>query len=272
VVWVIVVYAPLAHWIWGGGWLAAFGVKDFAGGLVVHASSGAGALLPAIRLGKRIGHGTAEIAPHNLTMTLLGTGILWFGWFGFNAGSALAANDQAVAAFIATHFAAAAGMIAWLAAERVHTGKATTLGAATGAVAGLATITPASGFVTPLSAIFIGVLAGSLCYGAVLLKERLGFDDSLDVVGVHGVGGVVGSLLIAVLASKAVGGVAGLIEGSTALVIPQIVGVAVAVGYSGLATWIILKAIDATVGLRVHEDLEISGLDLAEHAEVGYSL
>jgi Amt family ammonium transporter len=272
VVWVLVVYAPVAHWIWGGGWLAQMGVKDFAGGLVVHATSGAAALVAAIMLGKRIGHGTPDIAPHNLTMTLLGTGILWFGWFGFNAGSALAANDQAVAAFIATHFAAAAGMLTWLAAERWHGGKATTLGAATGAVAGLATVTPASGFVSPASGLLIGGVAGVVCYGAVLLKNRFGYDDSLDVVGVHGVGGVLGSLAIAVLASKSIGGVAGLIEGSGGLVVPQLVGVAVAVGYSLVATWVILKVIDVTVGLRVHEDHEISGLDLAEHAEVGYTL
>ena len=272
VTWLLVVYAPTAHWIWGGGWMAALGVKDFAGGIVVHASSGAAALVAALVLGKRMGHGTPEIAPHNLTMTLLGTGILWFGWFGFNAGSALAANEQAVAAFIATHLAAASGMLAWLLAERLHTGKATTLGAATGAVAGLATVTPASGFVTPLSALLIGVIAGFACYGAVSLKERLGFDDSLDVVGVHGVGGVVGSLLIAVLASRAIGGVSGLVEGSTALIVPQLIGVGVTVLWSAGATWVILKVIDATMGLRVHEDTEISGLDLAEHAEVGYAL
>ncbi len=272
VVWVLVVYSPVAHWIWGGGWMAALGVKDFAGGIVVHISSGAAALAAAIMLGKRIGHGSPDLAPHNLTMTLLGTGILWFGWFGFNAGSALAANDQAVAAFIATHFAAAAGMLAWLVAERWHSGRATTLGAATGAVAGLATVTPATGFVTPVSALLVGTLAGFVCYGAVLLKERLGYDDSLDVVGVHGVGGVLGSLMIAVLAVKSVGGVSGLIEGSTALVIPQLVGVSVVALYSFGVTWGILKLIDVTVGLRVDEDHEISGLDLAEHAEVGYSL
>ncbi|PKQ15516.1 MAG: ammonia channel protein [Actinobacteria bacterium HGW-Actinobacteria-7] len=272
VLWVLVVYAPVAHWVWGGGWMAAMGVKDFAGGIVVHATSGAAALVAAIMLGRRLGHGTSEIAPHNLTMTLLGAGILWFGWFGFNAGSALAANEQAVSAFIATHVAAAAGMLAWLAAERYHSGRATTLGAATGAVAGLATVTPASGFVTPLSALLIGTVAGVVCYGAVLLKNRFGYDDSLDVVGVHGVGGVLGSLMIALLAAKSVGGVSGLIEGNTSLVIPQLVGVTVAVAYSLTATWAILKVIDLTVGLRVDEDIEISGLDLAEHAEVGYSL
>jgi Amt family ammonium transporter len=269
--WVLIVYSPVAHWVWGGGWMAQLGVKDFAGGIVVHATSGAAALAAAMMLGRRLGHDSPEIAPHNLTMTLLGTGILWFGWFGFNAGSALAANEQAVAAFIATHVAAAAGMLAWLAAERFHTGRATTLGAATGAVAGLATVTPASGFVQPLSALAIGVLAGVVCYGAVLLKNRFGYDDSLDVVGVHGAGGVLGSLAIAVFAATSVGGVSGLIEGDTSLVVPQLIGVTVAVLYSLAATWAILKLIDVTVGLRVEEDAEISGLDLAEHAEVGYS-
>jgi Amt family ammonium transporter len=197
---------------------------------------------------------------------------LWFGWFGFNAGSALAANNQAVAALIATQFAAAAGMLTWLLAERLHSGKATTLGAATGAVAGLATVTPAAGFITPPSALIIGALAGAICYGAVLMKDRLGYDDSLDVVGVHGAGGVFGALMIAVFAAKSVGGFAGLIEGDTALIVPQLVGVTVAVAYSFGLTCLILKVIDMTVGLRVTEDVEIAGLDLAEHAEVGYSL
>ncbi len=205
-------------------------------------------------------------------MTLLGTGILWFGWFGFNAGSALAANGQAVSAFIATHVAAAMGMLAWLVAERRHTGRATTLGAATGAVAGLATVTPAAGFVSPLSAMLIGGVAGMVCYAAVLMKNRFGYDDSLDVVGVHGVGGVLGALMVAVLAEKAIGGASGLIEGSTSLIAPQLIGVSVTVAYALVATWAILKVIDMTMGLRVEEDHEIRGLDLAEHAEVGYSL
>ncbi|MBI5232171.1 MAG: ammonium transporter [Coriobacteriales bacterium] len=272
VLWVLLVYAPVAHWIWGGGWLAQLGVKDFAGGLVVHASSAAAALAAAIVLGKRIDYGNPDIAPHNLTMTLLGTGILWFGWFGFNAGSALAANDQAIAAFIATQVAAAAGMLTWLLAERFHTGRATTLGAATGAVAGLATVTPASGFVSPLGALVIGMCAGALCYWAVLLKDRLGYDDSLDVVGVHGAGGVFGTLAIAVLAVNGIGGVSGLIEGSTALIVPQLIGTAVVVTYSFGLTWVMLKAIEKVFGLRVAKDVEVQGLDVTEHAEVGYSL
>ena len=270
--WVIFVYSPLAHWVWGGGWMADLGVLDFAGGIVVHASSAAAALAAAIVLGKRKGWGTAQLHPHNLTLTLLGTGILWFGWFGFNAGSALAANDQAGAAFMATHLSAAAGMLAWLVVEKVHRGKPTTLGAASGAVAGLATITPAAGFVSPMSAILIGLAAGVACYAGVSLKDRLGYDDSLDVVGIHGVGGVVGTLAVAVFATQAVGGVSGLIEGSAALVVPQLVGVVVTVAYAFAATFVILKVIDATIGLRVSEDDEELGLDLSEHAEVGYTL
>ena len=213
-VWAILVYNPVCHWIWGkGGWLAAYGVLDFAGGLVVHLTSGAAALASAIILGPRKGYGRESFLPHNLPMTLLGTGLLWFGWFGFNGGSALAADGVAATAFVATHLAGMAGMAMWTLVEWWHRGKPTTLGSASGAIAGLATVTPAAGFIGPNAAVLIGFVAGSACYLAVTMKNRLGYDDSLDVVGIHGLGGLLGTLCLGVFASTKVnpGGADGLV-------------------------------------------------------------
>ncbi|HEY3318294.1 MAG TPA: ammonium transporter [Coriobacteriia bacterium] len=272
--WLILVYSPLAHWVWGGGWIGRMGALDFAGGTVVHISSAAAALACVLVLGKRRDHGKAEMQPHNLTLTLLGTGILWFGWFGFNAGSAYAANGLAGSAFLATHLSAAAGMLSWTLFESWHRGKATTLGAASGAVAGLVGITPAAGFVTPLAAIAIGLVVGAACYGGILLKDRFGYDDALDVVGVHGVGGATGAILTGVFAAKAVNaaGSNGLLYGNPALLVPQLIGVAATIAFSFTVTFVLLKAIDALVGLRVDEEAEFVGLDLTEHAETGYIL
>jgi Amt family ammonium transporter len=272
--WALLVYSPLAHWVWGGGWLMRLGALDFAGGTVVHIASAAAALACALALGKRQGYGTDELRPHNVPMSVLGAGILWFGWFGFNAGSAYAANGLAGSAFLATHLSAAAGMLAWTVAETFHRGKATTLGAASGAVAGLVGITPAAGFVTPMAAIAIGLVVGAACYGGILLKDRFGYDDALDVVGVHGVGGTVGALLTGVFAMKAVNaaGADGLLAGNPSLMIPQLVGIVATIAFSFIVTYVLLKVIDATVGLRVDEEAEYAGLDLSEHAETGYIL
>jgi Amt family ammonium transporter len=272
--WLLLVYAPLAHWVWGGGWIGRMGTLDFAGGTVVHVSSAAAALACVIVLGKRKGHGNTEMKPHNLTLTLLGAGILWFGWFGFNAGSAYASNGVAGSAFLATHLSAAAGMLAWTLVETWHHGKATTLGAASGAVAGLVGITPAAGFVSPLAAILIGLTVGAACYGGIMLKERFGYDDALDVVGVHGVGGATGALLTGVFASKVVNaaGNNGLLHGNPGLMIPQVIAVLATIAFSFAVTFVLLKIIDAAIGLRVDADDELTGLDLSEHAETGYIL
>ncbi|MBS3957345.1 MAG: ammonium transporter [Clostridiales bacterium] len=273
-VWSIVVYAPLAHWVWGGGWLYERGALDFAGGTVVHIASAAAALAGALALGKRNGNGngSADFTPHNLPMTVLGTGMLWFGWFGFNAGSALAANELAGTALLATHLAAACGMLGWLAMESLKRGKPTTLGAASGAVAGLVGITPAAGFVTPMAGMAIGLAAGALCFLGISLKERLGFDDALDVVGIHGVGGTVGALLTGVFATALIapGLAPTLAEGRAALILEQAVGVGATIVFSFVASAVILKLIDATIGLRVDEDAEENGCDRSEHAERGY--
>ncbi|MFA5844316.1 MAG: ammonium transporter [Coriobacteriia bacterium] len=270
--WALLVYSPLAHWVWGGGWLARFGALDFAGGTVVHIASAAAALACALALGKRKGHGTEELRPHNVPMTVLGAGILWFGWFGFNAGSALASGTLAGSAFMATHLAAASGLVAWCAVEKLRGHRPTTLGAASGAVAGLVGITPAAGFVGPMSAIVIGLAAGTLCFFGLMLKDRFGFDDALDVVGVHGVGGTTGALLTGVFASRAINaaGADGLWFGDPTLILKQLVGVVATIVFSFTVSWVILKAIDATVGLRVDTDAEEMGLDLAEHTETGY--
>ena len=274
VLWAVFVYNPICHWVWGsGGWLAKLGVLDFAGGLVVHLSCGAAALAAAIVIKPRIGYGKENFMPHSLPMTLMGTGLLWFGWFGFNGGSALAANAIAGSAFVATHLAGMAGMAMWVLVEKIHRGKPTTLGAASGAIAGLATITPASGFVGPNSAVIIGFLAGICCYTAVAWKTKLGYDDSLDVVGIHGVGGVIGTLCVGLFASKAVnpGGADGLFFGGLDLIVSQIIGI-VAVGvYTLIVSWILLKIVDAILGLRVEEHGEVQGLDLSEHSETAYS-
>jgi len=272
--WSTVVYNPVCHWIWGtGGWLAAYGVQDFAGGLVVHLTSGAAALAAVLVIGPRRGFGTHSFLPHNLPMTVLGAGLLWFGWFGFNGGSALAANGVAASAFIATHLAGMAGMAIWSLVEWLHRGHPTTLGAASGAVAGLATVTPASGFIGPLSAIAIGTLAGVICYSAVAMKNKIHFDDSLDVIGIHGVGGVIGSIFLGIFACKAINpaGANGLLFGNPQLLVVQIVGVAVVGGYAFVVSWILLKVIDALIGLRISAENENIGLDLSEHSETAYN-
>ncbi|CBK41110.1 Ammonium transporter Amt [Nitrospira defluvii] len=271
--WSVFVYVPLAHWIWGGGWLAKLGALDFAGGAVIHISSGAAALVCAIVLGKRRGYGTDYMAPHNLPMTLLGTGFLWFGWFGFNGGSALGANGIAVSAIIATHAAAAMGAIAWCGAEWTHRGKPTVLGVASGAVAGLATVTPAAGYISAMSAIAIGLVAGMTCYAAIVWKGRFGYDDSLDVVGIHGVGGVIGILATGLFASKVVnpGGADGLFFGNPGLFGIQLLVVAVTTIFSIIGTFVILKLVDSMTGLRVSSEEEATGLDLSQHNERAYS-
>jgi Amt family ammonium transporter len=273
--WAILVYSPLAHWVWGGGWLAKFGTLDFAGGTVVHIASAAAALAAAIVLGRRKGYGTDELRPHNIPMSVLGAGILWFGWFGFNAGSALASGHLAGSAFLATNLSAAAGLLAWNLAEVLTEGKPTVLGAASGAVAGLVGITPAAGFVGPMPALAIGAIVGCLCFFGLRLKTRFGFDDALDVVGVHGVGGITGALLTGVFASLAINpaGANGLLSGGGfALLGKQLVGVGATIAFSFIVSFIILKLLDATMGIRASEDAEVAGLDISEHAETGYEL
>jgi ammonium transporter, Amt family len=271
--WSTFVYAPLAHWVWGvGGWLRSLGALDFAGGLVVHISSGVSALAAAIIIGKRKGHGHEHMPPHNLTMTLLGATLLWFGWFGFNGGSALASGALATSAFLTTHIAAATATLSWIFVEWRHRGKPTLLGAASGAVAGLVAITPASGFVGPLSALIIGLCAGALCYFGVNIKNYFGFDDSLDAVGVHGVGGIFGALATGLFASTAINaaGADGAFFGNPSLLLVQLLSVAVAVVYAFSVTWIILKILDRTMGVRVPIEEEVEGLDLSQHGESGY--
>lgn len=268
VLWSLLIYSPLAHWVWGGGWLGQMGALDFAGGAVVHISSGFGALVCAMMVGRRKGFGTEPMPPHNLPLTALGTGLLWFGWFGFNGGSALGANGVAGVAFVATHTAAAAGGLSWMVAEWVHRGKPTTLGILSGMIAGLATITPGAGFLGPLSAIIVGLLAGTLCYIAVVWKMRLGYDDSLDVVGIHGVGGFTGILATGLFASI---GAQGLFFGNPGLFGIQVVLALVTLAFSLIGTFIILKIVDVTVGLRVTPQDEEVGLDLSQHNERAYS-
>jgi Amt family ammonium transporter len=265
--WSVLVYAPLAHWVWGGGWLGRLGAVDFAGGTVVHVNAGVAALAAIVVLGRRRGHGKEAFVPHNVPMVVTGAAILWFGWFGFNAGSALTAGGLAATALANTHVAAAAAIVGWLIPEGVRHRRPTTVGAATGAVAGLVAITPAAGFVEPWAAIVIGLAAGAICFLAVDLKPRFGYDDSLDVVGVHMVGGIVGALLTGLLASAAVGG----IDGGTALLWRQFVAVASTLAVSFTVTLGILKVVDAIVGVRVEEEEEVTGLDLSQHAEVGYT-
>ncbi len=273
--WTTFVYNPLAHWVWGvGGWMGQIGALDFAGGTVVHISSGISALAAALVVGKRLGYGTAAFLPHNLPMTITGAGLLWFGWFGFNAGSALAANGLAANAFVVTHIASALGALSWVIMEWVHTGKPTTLGAASGAVAGLVAITPASGFVGPVSSIIIGGLAGIICYGGILLKAKLGYDDSLDVVGIHGFGETWGALATGLFASTMVNpdGADGLFFGNPSQLWTQFVSVAATMAFAFLMTLIILKVVDLMVGLRVTEEEEEIGMDISLHNEAGYSL
>jgi Amt family ammonium transporter len=265
--WSTFIYSPLCHWVWGeGGWLGARGALDFAGGTVVHISSGVSALVAVLLLGKRQGFGREPLMPHNLPFTVMGAGLLWVGWFGFNAGSALAADGSATAAFVNTNTATGAAVLGWVFTEWISRGKPTALGTATGAVAGLVAITPAAGFVTPMGSIVIGMVAGFLCYQACNLKARLGYDDALDVVGVHGVGGTWGALATGLLASEAVGGTVG----GMGQLGEQFIGVLATYAFAGGGTFVILQIVKATVGLRVHEDDESQGLDLSEHSETAY--
>jgi len=273
VLWLLLVYVPVTHWVWGGGWLAKLGVLDYAGGIVVHVNAGVAALVAALVVGPRRGFPVTPMAPHSLPLTVMGAGMLWVGWFGFNAGSALAANGNAGMALLATHTGAAAGALVWMALEWLKYGKPSVLGMVTGVVAGLGTITPASGFVGPLGAMAIGATAGFVCFFAtILLKRVLHIDDSLDVSPVHGVGGIVGSLLTGVFVDAALGGAGyapGMTMGSQLLV--QAIGVGATAVWCGGVTWGILKLLDATTGLRVDADTEAQGLDLAEHGENAYN-
>jgi Amt family ammonium transporter len=272
--WLLAVYCPVAHWVWGDGWLAKMGLMDFAGGTVVHINAGVAALVCALALGARKGFPDTPMPPHNLTMTLTGACMLWIGWFGFNAGSALAADGAAGMAMLVTHIGAAMGSLAWMVCEWVRFGKPSVLGIATGMVAGLGTITPASGFVGPIGALVIGTAAGVCCFFATnWLKRAMGVDDSLDVFPVHGVGGMLGTFLTGIFVSAALGG-AGYPEGRTmgAQVLVQLTGI-VAVGlWSGVITWILLKVSDALAGMRVSADEETEGLDTVLHNEKGYNL
>jgi ammonium transporter, Amt family len=276
VIWSTFVYDPIAHWLWApGGWLGAMGALDFAGGIVVHVTSGLSALVFAIVLGKRLGYPREKIVPHNLTMTMLGAGLLWFGWFGFNGGSALAADGIAVLALVNSQIAAAAGAMTWMAIDLKRWKRGSGLGFASGFVAALATVTPTAGYIAPMSAIVVGVAAGLLCYTGVLLKERFGYDDSLDAFGVHGVGGIAGSLMLGLFAQKLwnPAGADGLLAARNGHFLSvQLFAVGVAVVYTVVVTWGLLKLLDATVGLRVKPDVEREGLDVNLHGEAGYAI
>jgi Amt family ammonium transporter len=271
--WATLVYAPVAHWVWGvGGWIRNLGALDFAGGTVVHITSGVSALVCALVLGKRLGYGTEPMQPHNATMTVLGTALLWFGWFGFNAGSALASNGLAVSAFVATNTAAAMAALTWMTASWIRHKQPSVLGAACGAVAGLVGITPAAGFVTPMAAIVIGFLAGGGCFIAVEMFVRGRVDDALDVFGVHGVGGIIGALATGIFATKAVNsaGADGLLYGNPGQFVTQLIAVVAVAAYAAVVTWVLLKVVDVLVGLRVSQDEELRGLDTTQHGEVAY--
>jgi ammonium transporter, Amt family len=273
VLWLLFVYVPIAHWVWGGGWLAKLGVMDFAGGIVVHVSAGVAALVCALVLGHRRGFPHTAMAPHSLPYAVAGAGMLWVGWFGFNAGSALAANGSAGMAMLTTHMGASAGALAWMLVEWKKYGKPSMLGVVTGMVAGLGTITPASGFVGPLGAVCIGLIAGTVCFFATqLLKRRFGIDDTLDVSPVHGVGGVIGTLMTGVFSAVWLGGTGFTLQQDVGAQLGvQALGVLSAALWCAALTWVILKLLKATVGLRVAEEHETEGLDLAEHGERGYS-
>ena len=273
--WTTVVYAPVCHWVWASdGWLFKLGALDFAGGTVVHMSSGFSALVAAIYIGRRVGYPKDQILPNSLIWTVLGAGMLWFGWFGFNGGSALASGALATLAFVTTQIAAAAAAMAWAFAERIRTGKVTVLGVASGMVAGLVAVTPASGFVGPMAALAIGLAAGVICYWAICLKPRFGYDDSLDVFGVHGVGGTLGALLTGVFASTYwnANGKDGLLLGNFDPLLVQALSVVATAAYAAAATWIILKLIDIAGGVRVSQAEEREGLDLTQHGETAYHL
>ena len=270
--WVTFVYAPLCHWVWGGGWLGSLGALDFAGGTVVHINAGVSALALVLLLGRRRGFPEQAMEPGNIPLVVLGAGLLWFGWFGFNAGSALTAGGLASSAFVTTHISAAIAAFTWMIISWLHH-RPTVLGTVTGAIAGLATITPAAGFITPLAAIPIGIVAAVVCYYIMLLlKTKLGFDDSLDVFAVHGVGGILGMLATGIFASLAVNsaGADGLLYGGSIQVLKQLVGVVVVGGFAFVATWILGKLVDVTIGLRVGEVEEVLGLDISQHGERAY--
>jgi Amt family ammonium transporter len=269
--WLIVVYCPVAHWVWGGGFLQKAGVLDFAGGIVVHINAGIAGLVAAIYLGPRRGFGSENMAPHNLTFSVIGVSLLWVGWFGFNAGSALAADHRAGMAMLVTHMAASAAALTWMLAEWKVMGKPSVLGIVSGAVAGLGTVTPAAGFVTPVSGLIIGAVAGVVCFWAsTWLKRKLKYDDSLDVFGVHGVGGILGTIATGVFATTAItlSDVGGWVDGKPEQILSQLYGVVAVLAWSGGLTWLILKAIDLVMGVRVPEEVEIEGLDLNLHGEV----
>jgi Amt family ammonium transporter len=268
--WQLIVYVPVAHWVWGGGFLGSDGVLDYAGGTVVHINAGIAGLVAAILIGKRRGYGIDNMAPHNLVLSLIGASLLWVGWFGFNAGSAVGAGARAGMAMTVTQIATAAAAMTWMFVEWILRGKPSVLGIISGAVAGLVAITPASGFVNPVGALIIGLAAGGICYwGAVGLKHALGYDDSLDVFGVHGMGGIIGALLTGVFADPAIGGeaAAGLLYGNPGQVWTQFVGIVSTVVWCGVASIVILKIVDLFIGLRVDDESEVTGLDLALHGE-----
>ena len=277
-IWLLVVYAPVTHWVWGGGWLGSMGLYDFAGGTVVHITAGVAALVAALYMGPRKGFQTTAIMPHNMTMTVTGAGMLWVGWFGFNGGSALAANGDAAMAMLVTHISAATGAMTWLSIEWKRFGKPSALGAVTGMVAGLGTITPASGFVGPGGALIIGFLAGSVCFGATMyLKRVLKIDDSLDVFPVHGVGGILGTLLAGIFSATSLGVFSGFgfADGITTMggqVWVQFVGVVTTIIFTAVVSYLILKVVDMMIGLRVDEEDEVSGLDIVLHEERGYDI
>lgn len=276
--WLLLVYAPVCHWVWGGGWLGAMGLQDFAGGTVVHITAGVAALVAALMMGPRRGFGSVAMPPHNLTMTVTGAGMLWVGWFGFNAGSAVAADQSAAMAMLVTHLSAACGSLAWMAMEWLRHGKPSVLGIVTGMVAGLGTITPASGSVGPAAAVVIGLTAGVVCYFATItLKNRMKIDDSLDVFPVHGVGGILGTLMAGIFCSPNLGifsgnGFSDGIDSIAGQLSVQATGVAATFAYTLVVTWVLLKVVDALLGLRVDDDEETIGLDLVLHDERGYDL
>ena len=266
--WLLLVYVPIAHWVWGGGFLATAGVIDFAGGLVVHLNAGIAGLVACLVLGARRGYGTDNLAPYDLSLAVIGTGLLWVGWFGFNGGSALSAGPRAGYAILATHLAACAGVLTWMVLEWWDRGRPSVLGMISGAIAGLGTITPASGFVLPWHGIVIGIAAGAICYWACTkLKTKLGYDDSLDVFGVHGIGGATGTILAGVFAVAAVGETAGLLEGNSQQVLLQLYGIVATLLWSGIVTFVLLKVIGFFVPLRVRDEDERAGLDVSLHGE-----
>lgn len=272
--WALLLYNPMSHWVWGGGFLAQLGALDFAGGLVIHILSGVSGLTVCILLGRRLGYGKAAMLPHNLPMVVMGASLLWFGWFGFNAGSALGANGLAANALVVTQAAAAAGLVGWVAAEWIRDGKPTVLGAASGCIAGLVAITPAAGFVAPMPSVIIGLLGGIICYFAVAtLKAKLGYDDSLDAFGVHGIGGTWGSIATGLWATTAINpdGADGLFYGSSELLIAQLISTAVAFALAIAGSYVIYKIVDALIGARVDSHEEIAGLDANEHGQNAYN-